>query len=82
MLRSLASIHGVAVNGTQRPEIDFRFYTQPATGLRGIVGYIPTASLPRGRNVLVVQPAPRRRVSPGEEAKRRPLTPYTIPFWL
>ena len=82
VLRCLATIHRVEVNGTPRPDLDFRFYTQPATGLRGIVGYIPTATLPRGRNVLTVQPAPRRRVSPEQEAKRTPQRAYVVPFWL
>jgi hypothetical protein len=46
-------------------------YTQPVTEIRGLVAYLPTGSLPRGRNVLSVK---RRHGDPDRE--------YFIPFWL
>ncbi len=50
----------------------------PRTGVDGIVAYVPAAPLPRGENVLVVMPPPRR---PGSSNRRAP-EPYVIPFWL
>jgi hypothetical protein len=74
----------VALNGRPiRP--DFRFYTHPQSGIRGIVAYIPVAGLPRGENLLTVAVAPR---GANAEANRRrllssrPPEPYYIRFWL
>lgn len=78
VLRCLAGIHGVTLNGRPLGDPGFHFYTQPQTGLRGIMAYIPTAALPRGRNVLTVQPAPRA----AKVVRLRPEPPYVIPFWL
>lgn len=74
----------VTLNGAPlRP--DFRFYTQPESGLRGIVAYIPVAGLPRGENVLTVGVSPR----PSADARIReavrgaaPAPPHYIRFWL
>lgn len=74
----------VALNGrTLRPE--FRFYTHPHSGIRGILAYIPVAGLPRGENLLTVAVAPR--AADAEATRRRLLTarppePYYIRFWL
>src|SRR5205823_628872 len=57
VLRCLAAIHGVAINGVSRSDLEFNFYEHPATGIKGIIAYIPTDSLPRGRNVITVNPA-------------------------
>jgi hypothetical protein len=74
----------VALNGRPiRPE--FRFYTHPNSGIRGILAYIPVEGLPRGENVLTVGTAPR---AAEDEATRRrlvsekPPEPYHIRFWL
>jgi hypothetical protein len=75
VLRCLAEIHRVTLNGTLIPDPDFRFYEHPGTGIKGIITYLAADSLPRGRNVLVVQPAP----VPAEP--QRKLRPYVIPFW-
>lgn len=73
----------VALNGRPiRP--DFRFYTHPESGIRGILAYIPVAGLPRGENLLTVGTPPlsgeraarRRRVGAGASE------PYYIRFWL
>jgi hypothetical protein len=74
----------VTLNGKPvRP--DFRFYTQPESGLRGILAYIPVAGLPRGENVITVGPSPR----PGSDERIRerirgadPVPPHYIRFWL
>lgn len=74
----------VTLNGRPiRP--DFRFYTHPRSGVRGILAYIPVAGLPRGENILTVGVPPR---AASDEANRRrilggaPPEPYFIPFWL
>lgn len=74
----------VALNG--RPiHPEFRFYTHPDSGIRGILAYIPVAGLPRGENLLTVGVAPR--AAEDEATRRRLLTarppePYYIRFWL
>ena len=77
VLRGLAALHAVSLDGAPRPALRFRFATHPRTGVDGIVAYLPTAELPRGEHQLVVHPAPRR---PGGGA--RPPEPYVIHFWL
>jgi hypothetical protein len=77
-LGCLARLHHVTLNGASLDTLEFRFHTDPATGLKGIVAYLPTAGLPRGKNVITVQPAPRAPTS----TSKRPLRPFVIPFWL
>ena len=76
-LRCLATIHQVTLNGARVEGLDFNFYEQPESGVKGILAYIPADSLPRGRNVLTVAQSPRF----GDDAPKTPLTPYVIPFW-
>jgi hypothetical protein len=77
VLRCMAALQPVTLNG--RPvQPAWRFYTQPGTGIRGMVAHIATAALPRGENVLVVAPLPP--VEPDGDEKPGP--PYRIPFWL
>ena len=75
----------VALNGRPiRP--DFRFYTHPESGVRGILAYIPVEGLPRGENLLTVGYAPRTRDMgpPPRPARGRRAEPeqYYIRFWL
>ncbi|HEV7590408.1 MAG TPA: hypothetical protein VGO40_20020 [Longimicrobium sp.] len=77
VLRCLAALQPVTLNG--RPvSAPFRFYTQPATGVRGIAAYIPVAGLPKGENVLRIAPLPEPNPAPGA----KPPSPFVIPFWL
>jgi hypothetical protein len=75
----------VTLNGRPiRP--DFRFYTHPSSGIRGILAYIPVQGLPRGENLLTVGFAPRTRARQAELAVEAGTTPhpdhYFIRFWL
>lgn len=80
VLRCWSSLQRVTLNG--RPlQPRYRFAADPATGVRGIVAYLPTAGLPRGENLLVVERPPL----PGDLgplAKPKPRPPHYIPFWL
>lgn len=77
-----ARLQPVALDGRPlRPE--FRFYTHPSSGIRGIVAYVPVQGLPRGEHLLTVGFAPRTRAL----QQRRGAVPagadrYYIPFWL
>jgi hypothetical protein len=75
VLRCLAEIHRVTLNGVRVANPDFRFYEHPASGMKGIIAYLAVDSLPRGRNELVVQQAP----VPDDPGRR--LRPHVIPFW-
>ncbi|MBX6365854.1 MAG: hypothetical protein IRZ00_18555 [Gemmatimonadetes bacterium] len=69
VLACLARIHAVTVDGRPLDALEFRFYTEPGTGVRGTLGYIPTAGLSQGGHVL------RVRMGEGEP-------PVEIPFWI
>jgi hypothetical protein len=78
-----ARLQPVTLNGRPiRP--DFRFYTHPESGLRGILAYLPTGELPRGENVISVGQAPRSIADQKTRARvrRSPLVPHYIRFWL
>jgi len=75
----------VTLNGRPiRP--DFRFYTHPGSGIRGILAYIPVQGLPRGENVLTVGVPPRTAQAESRRRRvagdRQQAEPYHIPFWL
>jgi hypothetical protein len=78
VLRCLAEIHRVSLDGKPVPGLEFQFSTHPKTGLRGIVGYIPTAGLSPGSHLLRVEWVPRPEPRKGE----RPPDPYLIRFWV
>lgn len=76
-LRCLAGIHRVTLNGARLDSLDFNFYQQPESGIKGILAYIPAEALPHGRNVLTVTPTPRFDT----DAPKTPPAPFVIPFW-
>jgi hypothetical protein len=78
VLRCLAGIHPVSLDGKPLANLPFRFTTHPKTGLRGIVAYIPTAGLSRGSHLLRVGAVPRPEPKKGE----KPPGPHLIRFWL
>jgi hypothetical protein len=76
-LACLQRIHALALDGTPRPDVPFRFYVHPSTGRDGLIAYIPTAGLAGGMHTLSVLPPPR-----GPRATNKaPLEPYDIVFW-
>jgi hypothetical protein len=77
VLRCLARIYGVRLDGRPLPDLELHFATHPETGVRGVVGYIPTAGLARGSHLLRVEAVrhPKRKNPPPPE-------PYLIRFWL
>lgn len=77
VLACLVRISGVTIDGVAPPDLTFRFYRHPASGMLGMVAYLPTAAMPPGMHTISLAPLPRL---PGSES-RRPLLPTTIPFW-
>jgi hypothetical protein len=77
VLQCLARIHAVTLDGAPRPDLQFRFYEHPESGIKGILTYIPADSLARGQHVITVQQVPSFE---GKSAGR-PLAPWVIPFW-
>jgi hypothetical protein len=80
-LQCLAKLHAVALDGQARPDLVFAFHEHPGTGLRGIVTYIPVDSLPRGRHVITVMPAPPAVLPKDTTAAAAWRQPWVIPFW-
>jgi hypothetical protein len=77
VLQCLARIHAVTLDGAARPDLQFRFYEHPESGIKGILTYIPADSLSRGQHLLTVQQVP----SFEGKAAGRALAPWIIPFW-
>jgi hypothetical protein len=75
----LAVLHPITLNGALISDLELRFHTHAGNSLRGVIAYIPTAGLPRGRNLLTVQPVPR---APRGGQPRPPDPPHVIAFWL
>jgi hypothetical protein len=75
VLQCLAQIHAVTVDGAQRPDLQFRFYEHPTTGIKGIITYIPADSLARGQHMITVRPVPSLDGNASTPA------PWVIPFW-
>ncbi|HEY7237226.1 MAG TPA: hypothetical protein VH539_23925 [Gemmatimonadaceae bacterium] len=69
VLQCLARIHAVTLDGAPRPDLQFRFYEHPMTGIKGIITYIPADSLARGQHTLTVRQGPA------------PAGTWVIPFW-
>ena len=77
VLRCLTAMHKVTLNGARLDSLEFNFYQQPESGIKGILAYIPADGLPHGRNVITVTPSPRF----DEDAPKTPAPPWVIPFW-
>lgn len=79
-------IYEVTLNGSRLASADVAFYRHPETGERGLVAYLPTADLPRGRNLISVRYPPRPprdgKPLPAEERRRDDARRQSfIPFW-
>jgi hypothetical protein len=77
VLECLGRIHAVTVDGAPRPDLQYRFYEHPGTGIKGVITYIPADSLTRGQHVISVRQVPVPDASPSTPAP----TPWVIPFW-
>lgn len=77
-LRCLAAMHAVSLDGRARTDFDYRFYTDAASGLQGLLVYIPVEGLARGRNLITV----RRPAQLDDDNRLQPATADSIPFWL
>lgn len=79
LLDCLAAMQQVKLNGAPL-RMRLHHYTRPDTGLRGVLAYIPTAELPAGENLLVVEAIPRPERNRDDDDE--PLDPHFIPFWI
>ena len=77
VLECLGRIHGVTVDGAPRPDLEYRFYEHPGTGIKGVITYIPADSLTKGQHVITVKQVPAADASPGTTEPK----PWVIPFW-
>ena len=83
VLQCAARMHDVRLDGAPVPNLDFAFYEQQTSGLKGFIAYIPIDSMARGRHVLSVLPTPPATL-PTDTAALRKATwkqPFLIPFW-
>jgi hypothetical protein len=83
VLRCIAQMHAVKLDGAAIANLDFAFYEQQESGLKGFIAYIPLDSAARGRHVLEVLPTPPVTL-PKDTAQLRAAAwkqPYVIPFW-
>ena len=77
VLECLGRLHGVTVDGAPRPDLQYRFYEHPGTGIKGVITYIPADSLTKGQHLITVQQVPAADASPKTPAP----APWVIPFW-
>ena len=77
VLQCLARIHAITLDAQSRPDLQFRFYEHPESGIKGILTYIPADGLTRGEHVLTVSQVP----SFDGNSPAKPLAPWVIPFW-
>lgn len=74
LLGCLRRILTVTLDGRPIPGLEFNFHSHPETGVRGLLGYIPTAGLARGSHLLRVEGIPGREENETE--------PRSIRFWM
>jgi len=82
-LDCLATIHNVKLDGAPVRDLQFSFYEQPATGVRGVIAYIPADSLTHGQHRLEVMPIPPAELPTDTAALKTAAwkQPFIIPFW-
>ncbi len=79
LLACLGRLRAVSLDG--RPvDPDFRFSTDPQSGLRGLLGYVSVDGLGKGRHVLLVLPPPLAPDAPRKDSLRAHAD--SIPFRL
>jgi hypothetical protein len=83
VLECIGRIHAVKLDGRDISDLEFAFYQQDASGVKGVIAYIPLESALRGRHVLEVLPTPPPMLPPDSAAQRAAVWkhPYDIPFW-
>jgi hypothetical protein len=76
-------MHAVTLDGVARPDLSFAFYEHPATGVKGVITYIPVDSMARGRHVIGVLPIPPEELPKNTADLKDPpwKKPVLIPFW-
>jgi hypothetical protein len=83
VLRCIAQMHDVKLDGAALPQLDFAFYEQQESGVKGVIAYIPVDTSAHGRHVLEVLPTPPVTL-PKDTAQLRAASwkqPFVIPFW-
>ena len=82
-LQCIANLHAVKLDGATLANADFSFYEHAATGLRGVVTYIPVDSLAKGRHVITIMPVPPEPLPTDSATLANPpwKQPFVIPFW-
>ena len=82
-LACIARLHAVTLDGVPQPLLEFSFYEQPRTGLKGIVAYIPADSLAHGRHLITLNSIPPSEVPTDSTrlANAAWKKPLEIPFW-
>ena len=82
-LNCIARLHAVTVDSVARPDLQFAFYENPTTGVKGVLAYIPADSLARGRHTIGVVPTPPQELptDPAALARAEWKRPLIIPFW-
>ncbi len=79
----------ISLNNEPLETDSFFFYVHPKTKLRGLIGYVPTEGLPKGRNFLKIERETRQSLAAklnddeeeGENDEEPEPREYFIPFW-
>ncbi|MDB4949327.1 MAG: hypothetical protein JWM27_1976 [Gemmatimonadetes bacterium] len=79
LVACLLRLQPVTLNGRPLAGVRFRLYTQPRSGLSGLLAHVPVDGLPKGENELRVAVPPPADPA---DAPGTPAPPYVIRFWL
>lgn len=79
LLACIGQLSPITLDGQTIADPQYQFYTDPQTGLLGVMSMIAVRDLERGRHELVIRRAPR---APGQKKSELSTVDYRIPFWL
>ncbi len=83
VLACFARLHAVTLDEVSQGDLPLAFHTHARSGLKGVLAYLPAATLAPGRHVLTVMPMPPEELPTDSAALARAAwkQPYVIPFW-
>jgi hypothetical protein len=81
VLQCISRLHDVKLDGTPIENLEFSFYEQRESGVKGVIAYIPVDSAMRGKHMLQVTPTPSTRAPKDSATAASAAQPLVIPFW-
>ncbi len=77
-LQCFEQFYQVYLNDVKLQKVDWHFYQHPNKEEKGLISYIPTASLEEGKSVLRIEEWQSKK----EKEEEKEMRVFEIPFWL